>query len=88
MRDVTALQALLDQAEVDAAVRAAVGPARADIRVTVADGIAHLRGQVDRSSTARAADRAARDVPGVVDVQDDLMAEVDDLDVVTAFAGA
>ncbi len=74
-------------AEVEPAVRGAVGPAGAGIRVLVADGIVHLRGDVERSTTACAAAGAAASVPGVVDVQDDLVAEVDDVAVMTGFVG-
>jgi CBS domain-containing protein len=75
------------QAEVEAAVRAAVGRPGAGIRVLVADGIVHLRGDVERSSTACAAAGAAQSVPGVVDVEDDVVAAVDDVAVLTGFAG-
>ena len=67
------------QAEAEAAVRAAVGPPGTGIRVLVADGVVHLRGEVQRSSTACAAAGAAEQVPGVVDVEDDVHAEVDDV---------
>ena len=75
------------QAEAEPAVRAAVGPAGTGIRVVVADGIVHLRGEVERASTACAAAGAAASVPGVVDVQDDVVAEVDDVTVMTGFVG-
>ena len=75
------------QLEAQAAVRAAVGPAGAGIRVLVADGVVHLRGDVQRSSTACAAAGAAQSVPGVVDVEDDVVAEVDDVAVMTGFVG-
>jgi len=76
------------QAEAEAAVRAAVGPAGAGLQVLVADGVVHLRGEVERASTACAAAAAAQSVPGRVDVQDDVVAEVDDVAVVTGFVGA
>ena len=69
-------------------VRQATGPAGADLGVEVADGIVHLRGSVERASTAVAAACAARDVPGVVDVEDDVVAEIDDVAVVPGFVGA
>ena len=75
------------QLEAQAAVRAAVGPAGAVIRVLVADGVVHLRGDVQRSSTACAAAGAAESVPGVVDVELDVVAEVDDVAVMTGFVG-
>jgi CBS domain-containing protein len=76
------------QREAEAAVRAAVGPAGAGLRVVVADGIVHLRGDVERASTTCAAAGAAQSVPGVVDVEDDVVAEIDDVAVVTGFVGA
>lgn len=78
--------ALEDEARL--AVRQATGPDGSDLSVLVADGIVHLRGSVERASTAVAAACAARDVPGVVDVEDDVVAEVDDVAVVTGFVGA
>jgi osmotically-inducible protein OsmY len=76
------------QAEAEAAVRSAVGRPGAGIRVLVADGVVHLRGDVERSSTACAAAGAAQSVPGVVDVEDDVVAAVDDVAVLTGFVGA
>lgn len=73
--------------EAEAAVRSAVGPAGSGIRVHVADGVVHLRGDVERSSTAAAAAGAAEAVPGVVDVQDDVVAEIEDVAVMTGFVG-
>ena len=75
------------QAEAEAAVREAVGPDGAGIRVLVADGVVHLRGDVHRATTACAAAGAAATVPGVVDVEDDVVAEIDDVAVMTGFAG-
>lgn len=75
------------QAEAENAVRAATGRPGSGIRVLVADGIVHLRGDVERASTACAAAGAAHSVPGVVDVEDDVVAEVDDVAVLTGFAG-
>jgi osmotically-inducible protein OsmY len=73
--------------EVEAAVRRAVGSAGAAVRVGVTDGVVHLRGDVERSSTAAAAAGAASSVPGVVDVEDDLVAAIDDIPVHTGFVG-
>jgi CBS domain-containing protein len=78
--------ALQDDARL--AVRQATGRDGADLNVTVADGVVHLRGSVVRASTAVAAACAARDVPGVVDVEDDVVAEIDDVAVVPGFVGA
>ncbi len=75
------------QAEAETAVRDAVGPAGAGIRVAVADGIVHLRGDVERASTACAAAGAAQSVLGVVDVEDEVVAAVDDIAVMTGFVG-
>jgi CBS domain-containing protein len=75
------------QADAEAAVRSAAGPAGAGIRVLVADGVVHLRGDVERASTACAATGAASSVPGVVDVEDDVVAQVDDVAVLTGFVG-
>ena len=75
------------EADVEDAVREAVGKAGRDLTVLVADGIAHLRGSVERASTAVLASSAARGVPGIVDVEDDVVAEVDDVTVVPGFVG-
>ena len=75
------------QADAEAAVREAVGRAGAGIRVLTADGIVHLRGDVERSSTACAAAGAAQSVPGVVDVEDDVVAAVDDVAAMTGYVG-
>ena len=75
------------RADAEQAVRAAVGPAGAGIAVLVADGIVHLRGEVERATTACAAVGAASSVVGVVDVDDEVHAEVDDVAVMTGFAG-
>jgi CBS domain-containing protein len=76
------------ETDVREAVRAATGSAGRDLRVLVADGIAHLRGSVERASTVVAAGEAAHAVPGIVDVEDDVVAEIDDVTVVTGFVGA
>lgn len=65
------------QRDVEAVVRAHVGRSE-DVQVVVADGIAYLRGSVERTTTAWAAAAAARGVPGVVDVEDCLGSEIDD----------
>ena len=75
------------QADADAAVRASVGQLGSGIRVLVADGIVHLRGEVERATTACAAAGAAQSVPGIVDVDDDVHAEIDDVAVMTGFVG-
>ena len=74
-------------ADAEAAVRQAVGAAGAGIRVVVADGVVHLRGDVERATTACAAAGAASNVAGVVDVEDELVAAVDDVAVMTGFVG-
>ena len=70
------------------AVSDAVGRAGRGMTVTVAEGIAYLRGSVERASTAVLAGSAARGVPGIVDVQDDVVAEIDDVTVVPGYVGA
>ena len=75
------------RAEAEQAVRSAVGPAGTGISVVVADGVVHLRGAVERATTACAAAGAASSVSGVVDVEDDVHAEVDDVAVMTGFVG-
>lgn len=72
--------------EVDGAVRRVVA-ADDDVRVVVADGTVHLRGVVARASSACAATAAAHEVTGVVDVEDELTADVDDLAVLTGVPG-
>ena len=64
--------------EVEAAVRPHVGEVPGAVQVAVADGVVHLRGRVERTTVAWAAAAAARDVPGVVDVEDAVVADVDD----------
>jgi CBS domain-containing protein len=76
------------QADAEQAVREAAGRRGSGIRVLVADGVVHLRGDVERASTACAASAAAHQVAGVVDVEDDVHAEVDDVTVTTGFVGA
>ena len=65
--------------DVEAVVRSALGAAARGITVTVADGVVHLRGEVERASTAGLAASHARTVAGVVDVDDELVPETDDL---------
>lgn len=74
---------LRDDAEIrEAVVRdvviEALDAARDAIAVTVADGIVTLTGAVDHASTAAYAVRATREVPGVVDVVDELRWKMDD----------
>ena len=66
------------QRDVEAAVLEAVGTTPHDVSVAVADGVVHLRGWVERTACAWAAAAAARDVPGVVDLDDSLTSEIDD----------
>ena len=87
LRVFTRSDAVLEE-DARAAVRRATGSAGHDLTVLVADGIVHLRGSVERASTAVAAACAARDIPGVVDVEDDVVAEVDDVAVITGYVGA
>lgn len=87
LRVFTRSDASLEQ-DARAAVREATGSRGHDLAVDVADGIVHLRGTVERASTAVAAACAARDVPGIVDVEDDVVAEIDDVAVVPGYVGA
>lgn len=64
--------------DVEAVVRAEVGREHS-VGVCVADGIVLLRGTVQLATAACAAGAAAREVAGVVDVENELVAEVDDL---------
>ena len=66
------------QREASVVVRDLLGEDAAGVEATVTDGVVSLRGRVGRTSQAWAAAAAARDVPGVVDVEDALVAEVDD----------
>lgn len=66
------------QREAEVVVRDQLGAEAEGVQVVVADGVVHLRGRVSRTSTAWAAAAAARDVPGVVDVDDCLVGDVDD----------
>lgn len=65
------------QVEVEQAVAAEVS-CRHDLRIHVADGVVHLRGWVERTSGAWAANAAAHAVAGVVEVEDDLTSDIDD----------
>lgn len=73
--------------DVARAVHDAVDAAGAEVTVVVADGIAYLRGAVERASTAVLAAAAARTVPGIVDVEDEVVAEIDDVTVVPGYIG-
>lgn len=64
--------------DVVAAVRERLEPAHGEVAVAVTDGVAHLRGRVELTSSALAAVAAARAVPGVVAVEDLLVPAVDD----------
>ena len=66
------------QRDVEAAVLEQVGSVPHDLQVVVADGVAHLRGWVERTAAAWAAAAAAAAVPGVVDVDDSLASDIDD----------
>jgi CBS domain-containing protein len=66
------------QREVEAVVLEQVGSTPHDLRVVVADGVAHLRGWVERTACAWAAVAAAHEVPGVVDLEDTLTSDIDD----------
>jgi CBS domain-containing protein len=74
--------------EVEDRVRQALAGVRSKVHVAVADGVVHLRGDVERASSACAAAAAAAGVVGVVDVEDDLHAEVDDLTELAGVPGA
>lgn len=65
------------QREVEQVVAAEVS-CPSDLRIHVADGVVHLRGWVERTSCAWAANAAARAVAGVVEVEDDLTSDIDD----------
>jgi CBS domain-containing protein len=64
--------------EVEAVVLEQVGSTPHDLQVVVADGVAHLRGWVERTACAWAAVAAAYAVAGVVDVEDALTSDIDD----------
>ena len=73
--------------EVEPKVRAALSGVPHDVRVAVGDGVVYLRGDVERASRACGAVNAAREVPGVVDVEDEMHAEIDDLAVLAGVPG-
>jgi CBS domain-containing protein len=75
------------QDDVETVLRAALGREGEEVRVTVADGVVHLRGHVERTSTACVAASQARAVPGVVDVDDELVRESDDVTSPIAYTG-
>lgn len=64
--------------DVDAVVRAAAAGAPTRPDVEVRDGVVVLRGWTELVSTAWAMAAAAGQVPGVVDVDDDVLSDVDD----------
>ena len=64
--------------DVGAAVRAAVGR-RHEVQVDVVDGVVRLGGRVELASAACTVGAAARAVPGVVDVDNAVVSQVDDL---------
>lgn len=68
-------------ADVLAAVNRAVGDCPSRLSVQVDEGIVSLKGWVQRTSAAWAASAAARSVPGVVEIIDDLESEIDDTEV-------
>jgi CBS domain-containing protein len=68
-------------AEIEQAARRSVGECPARLDVEVRDGIAILRGWVERTSCAWALAGVARGVPGVVDVDDDILSDIDDTEV-------
>lgn len=68
-------------ADVRAAVTGAAGECPNQLSVQVDEGIVTLTGWVQRTSIAWAASAAARAVPGVVEVVDDMESEVDDTEV-------
>jgi CBS domain-containing protein len=67
--------------DVEAAALRSVGECPARLDVEVRDGIAVLRGWVERTSCAWALAGVARNVPGVVDVDDDILSDIDDTEV-------
>lgn len=66
------------QREVEQAVSRAIGDCPSRLEVAVEEGVVLLSGFVERRSCAWAAAAAASEVPGVVDVEDELMADVED----------
>lgn len=69
------------RADVLTAVAGAVGDCPNRLSVQVDEGVVMLKGWVQRTSAAWAAAAAARGVPGVVEVVDDVESEVDDTQV-------
>ena len=67
--------------DVLAAVTAALGECPERLSVEVDEGVVRLDGWVERTSAAWAASAAARAVPGVVDVLDDVTSDIDDTEV-------
>jgi CBS domain-containing protein len=66
------------QREVAVVVRDLLGADADGVQVVVGDGVVYLRGRVERTSQAWAAAAAVHDVPGVVDVEDTVVGDVDD----------
>jgi CBS domain-containing protein len=64
--------------DVDAAIRASVVDDTSRVDLQVQDGVVLLNGWIRHTSSAWAAAAAARQVEGVVDVEDDILSDVDD----------
>lgn len=64
--------------DVEAAIRACVVDDCSRLDVQVVDGVVQLNGWIRHTSAAWAAAGAARQVEGVVDVEDDILSDVDD----------
>lgn len=73
--------------EVEQKVRIVLAGTTGDVRVIVADGVVYLRGEVELATSACAAAAAAGEVRGVVDVEDELHAQIDDLAVLAGVPG-
>lgn len=69
------------RADVLTAVAGALGECPNSLSVQVDDGIVRLTGSVQRTSAAWAASTAARAVPGVVEVVEEVESEIDDTEV-------
>ncbi len=67
--------------DVEQAVAASLGSCPARLDVEVRDGVVLLRGWVERTSSAWQVAGIARGVPGVVDVDDDILSDIDDTEV-------
>ena len=64
--------------DAETAVREAVGERGTRLDVEVRDGVALLAGWAELTSTAWAAEAAVRAVPGIVDVEEQVLTDVDD----------